>query len=150
MSRAPADTGNRGSGARAAGTAPRLQIGLLDPQISIFELVDFRLQRQQALRGDFQRRLENLAITGTAGFCSGHDHFDRIPVAVPEILQRLVRADAQVVADLELVLEHLVPQVQPAVGFPGGAEFEAEREVAVKRFAPFRSRSPWAAWPSSP
>src|SRR5207249_7263806 len=42
--------------------------------------------------------------------------------------------DAGIVADLELVREGLVTQVQAAVRVPGGPEFQAEGEIAVIRF----------------
>ena len=101
-------------------------IGSLDPDVPVFDHVDLGLQGERSLVGDHEGGFEQLAVAGAAGLGAGDGHLDRVPVAVLVTLERLVRADSRVVADLELVREGLVSQVQAAVrvptrrGIPGG------------------------------
>ena len=105
----------------------------LDPDVPVFDHVGLGLQGEGPVAGDGERGFEQLAVAGAPGLGAGDDHLDRVPVAVLVALERLVWADPRVVADLELVGEGLVPQVEAAVRVPGGAEFQAEGEVAVVR-----------------
>ena len=105
----------------------------LDPDVPVFDHVDLGLQGEGPFVGDLEGGFEQLAVAGAAGLGAGDDHLDRVPVAGLVTLERLVRADPGIVADLELMREGLVPQVEAAVRIPGGAEFQAEGEVAVVR-----------------
>lgn len=105
----------------------------LDPDVPIFDHVDFGLQGEGSLVGDFESGFEQLAVAGATGLGAGDDHLDRVPVAVLVPLERLVRTDSGIVSDLELVREGFVSQVKTAVRVSGRAEFQAKREVAVIR-----------------
>src|SRR5262249_11802672 len=111
-----------------------LLIPFLDPQVAILDPIDLGLQGEGTLLGDLPGGFEEFVIAGAPGLGAGDDHFDGVPVAVLVVLERLVRADPRVVADLELMRENLVAQVKAAIRIPGGAEFQAEGEVAVIRF----------------
>src|SRR3954471_10336573 len=120
------------SRSRPAPSTPLRTPGL-DPDVPIFNHVDLGLEREGALLGDLEGGLEELAVAGAAGLVAGDDDLDRVPVAVLVILERLVRAGPGIVADLELVREDLVAQVEAAIRIPRGAEFQPEGEVAVIR-----------------
>src|SRR5262249_41957757 len=91
-----------------------------DPDITIFNYVDLGLQGERTVIGEFDGGFEHLAVAGASGFIAGDDHFYLIPAAVLVILEGLVGADPRIVADLELVCEGLVAQMQAAIRVPGG------------------------------
>ncbi len=94
----------------------------LDPDVPVFDHVGLGLQREWTVAGDEERGLEQLAVASAAGPGTGDNHLDRVPVAVLVLLETLVGANPRIVADLELVCEGLVPQVESAVRVPGGAK----------------------------
>src|SRR5262249_39497807 len=83
-------------------------IRLFDSDLSVFDHVSLGLQGQRTLRRDREGGFEDLPVAGAARFRAGDDHFDHVPVAVLVLPQRLVGADPRVVADLELMPEHLI------------------------------------------
>ena len=107
-----------------------------DPEVAVLDHIRLRLEPDRALRRDRQGLFQHLAVAGAVGespLAVGSvldGHLDGVPVALLVVLELLVGADTRVVADLELVLELVVTEVETAVGVAAGAKLQAEDEVS--------------------
>src|SRR5258708_33591641 len=77
---------------------------LLHPEVPVVHLAAVGFQADAARLGDLERRFEHLAVARAVGDLALHDDDDLVPLLGLVLLELLVGAGDQVVADLELRL----------------------------------------------
>ena len=97
-----------------------------NPEVAIIDRVRLRLEPDRSAGRDRKGLLQHFTVAGAVGnspLAVGgilDGHLDRVPVPWLVVLEFLIGPDTGVVANLELVLELVVTEVETAVGVPAG------------------------------